>query len=91
MYPELLIRIAPDAKVIMYGSEARGDARQDSDIGLLILVDKDRLSYEEITKITYPLYDIEFASGIQINPLVRTRKQWENRPFKTPIFYQCNE
>ena len=28
----ILKRIAPNAKVILYGSEARGDARPDSDV-----------------------------------------------------------
>ena len=33
--------VAIHAKVILYGSEARGDASPDSDIDLLILVDKE--------------------------------------------------
>ena len=36
--------VAPTAKAILFGSEARGDARPDSDIDLLILMDGDKLS-----------------------------------------------
>jgi predicted nucleotidyltransferase len=81
-------RVAPDAEVILYGSEARGDACADSDIDLLILVDKEKLSYQEITDITYPLYDLELQNNcsISISPLVYTRGQWYNRPFQTPFY-----
>ena len=66
---EAMRRVAPDAKTILYGSEARGDARPDSDIDLLILVnDKDSITMDERMRLTAPLYDIELETGIQINP-----------------------
>lgn len=70
---EAMRRVAPDAKTILFGSEARGDARPDSDIDLLILVsDKDSITLDERMRLTAPLYDIELETGIQINPFIES-------------------
>lgn len=82
----IMKRVAPTAKTILFGSEARGDARPDSDIDLLILVDGDRMTMAQEEAITLPLYELELKSGISISPIVLLRKVWENRPFKTPFY-----
>ena len=80
---KIIHEIAPTAKAILFGSEARGEARSDSDIDLLILVDGEKMSLEQEESITLPLYELELKT---ISPIIMLKKLWENRPFKTPFY-----
>ena len=52
---EIIRQVAPTAETILFGSEARGEARPDSDIDLLILLDGDKLSLASEETVTLPL------------------------------------
>lgn len=75
----------PDAQVILYGSEARGDARPDSDIDLLLLVDGNHLTVSDEDRLIAPIYDLEIETGVEINARVMLKKVWENPPLRTPF------
>ena len=70
----------PDAKVILFGSEARGDAKPQSDIDLMILLNQDKVGYFEKDAICTPLYEIEMRTGIPINAHIHSQSYWNNRP-----------
>jgi uncharacterized protein len=87
-----LVNLAePSATVILFGSQARGQSNKQSDIDILILVDQDKITYEEEKRIKYPLYDLEFETGKVISPLILSRNDWENRHKITPFYKNVKE
>ncbi|MCC8175673.1 MAG: nucleotidyltransferase domain-containing protein [Bacteroidales bacterium] len=80
--------VAPNAEIILYGSEARGDAREDSDFDVLILEDTDKISVARQEEFFGQFCDLLLSDGIMVSPYLTTKKEWENRPFKTPFY--CN-
>lgn len=48
-----------NGKIILFGSQARGDASELSDWDILILLDKDRIEESDHDKFTYPFGNLD--------------------------------
>ena len=84
---EGLHKLPLDIEVWLYGSEARGDARPDSDIDLLVLFNKPEVRFEDKDKIYEVTYPIELETGISIQPFIISKARWESRmtPFRDNV------
>ena len=86
-----VIKAEPDAKIILYGSYARGDANEESDIDLLILVDKEKITYQDQVRITDPLYSFGLETTKIISALVQTKDNWEQKYYYTPLYHNIKK
>lgn len=79
-------RTAPGSEIYLYGSQARGDARELSDWDLLILFHAARITFDFEKNILDELYEVEIETGEIISPLIYTKKDWEENHSVTPLF-----
>lgn len=73
----------PDAKVLLFGSRARGEARPDSDWDVMVLLNDNSKTnrWDAVKQLFYLSLDIEQ----DINPIVYTKSEWNKRSF-TPFY-----
>ena len=77
--------IPKGGRAILYGSRARGDARPDSDWDILVLLDKERITLDDMDNITYAIRELGWNLNEIINPIMYTRKEWQAKSF-TPFY-----
>ncbi|MDI6447719.1 nucleotidyltransferase domain-containing protein [Anaerobaca lacustris] len=82
-----ICEVAPEAHVVLYGSRARGDARDDSDYDLLVLVDREvDVSLERA--IVDRLAPLEARTGKALTTLVYNRTQWNSPLYRAMPLHQ---
>lgn len=87
---DVLREIAPDARRILYGSEARGEARLDSDIDILVILpdgDSKKAFVQRKFDIMDRMAEIWMDTGVDISTLVYAKSQWESHrtPFRVNV------
>ena len=72
-------KILPEGgKLILFGSQARGNAKPDSDWDLVVLLDKKgKRNWDDFDNYAYPFTEIGWNYEVAINPVLYTYEQWE--------------
>jgi uncharacterized protein len=71
-------------QMIVFGSRARGDAEEESDLDVLVIVNEPetRRISELISECAW---ETCFGSGIILSPLMMSRDRWENGPERSSL------
>lgn len=84
----IAMHLPETGRAMLFGSQARGTARADSDWDILIILDKDKLSPSDYDEVTFPLTMLGWEIGSQINPILYSSREWEqsaNTPFRKNV------
>jgi predicted nucleotidyltransferase len=87
---QLKRQIMPNEKVVLFGSQARGDMHAESDWDLLLLLNKDKISLEDMNNYSYPFTKLGWSFGTLISPILYTESDWEKRNF-TPLYKEIKQ
>ncbi|MBO7570691.1 MAG: nucleotidyltransferase domain-containing protein [Bacteroidales bacterium] len=83
-------KVLPDgAKLILFGSRARGDARDESDWDLLILLNEKDVSGDVFGTFAYPFVELGWEYGTYFSPKIYTYSEWAKRK-GTPFYNNVN-
>lgn len=76
----------PQAEVILFGSHARGQASEESDWDILILIDKPKKNRSVEESYRDEMFQLELELGEPISTFVYSKEDWENKYIFTPLY-----
>jgi len=82
-----LSKSCPGVELILFGSKARDDSEEFSDIDILILVDKN-VSHNLKDNIIEIAYDIELKYDVVFGFVIENKKLWKSSSYKVMPLYQ---
>ena len=83
---ETVLEQAADAKVILFGSKARGTDTVESDWDILVLLNKPIVTFKDEQSIRHKLYEIELEVEEPISTFVFSETDWNSRMSVTPLY-----
>ena len=82
--------IETGAEILLYGSRARGDSVDQSDWDFLILLEG-KVNDKRTDQIRHRLYEIEWETGEVISSIIREKKEWNSRLYRSMPIHKVIE
>lgn len=86
-----VLQVQPEAELFLYGSYARGDQHNDSDIDILILLNQDEINKKIRDELYSLLYNLELSANKVISPLIKAKKVWYEKYPNTGLFINISQ
>jgi predicted nucleotidyltransferase len=84
-------RTDSSAEVILFGSRARGQAEDESDWDILILIDKPKKDRSVEQKYRDELFKLELELGESISTLIYSKSDWESKYLFSSLYLNVKE
>ncbi len=76
---ENIHRVVPDARVMLFGSRARGDWHEESDWDILVLTEQE-VDYKLKEKVQYAVFPVGLSVCAFIHTILIDEHQWQHHP-----------
>lgn len=76
----------PLADVILFGSHARGQANEESDWDILILIEAQKKTRKIEDKYRNEMFDLELELGEPISTIIYSKLDWETRHIYSSLY-----
>ena len=89
-FKSLIVKRVKLFKLFLFGSRARGDAEEYSDMDVLVVLEgaPDEADFDYVSDCAW---EAGFEHGIVIVPVVYTRNEWENSPERFSLLARAVE
>lgn len=77
----VVTQLVPDARLVVYGSVARGARQPDSDYDVLVLTGR-RLQSDEYRRLDRAIYDLQLEREAVLSVMVWSQAEWRNPVLK---------
>jgi len=83
-------KVDPDAEIILFGSRARGEEREDSDWDILVLTDKSVDAQQEFS-FRDLLYHLELELNQVFSVFFYAKNEWEDKGRFSPLYWNVKK